>query len=112
VVSEITITITADEDDLREVVGYTVFPGTPATRVAAAIAAALPKPRIHPQPGDLLRVPLGQAFPADGLLVQGHTQADEALLTGESAAVPKPEGAAVVAGAPSMVRPALGLQDE
>jgi Cu2+-exporting ATPase len=59
------------------------------------------------QPGDLLRVPLGQSFPADGVLVQGHTQADEALLTGESAPVPKPEGAAVVAGSTNLGAPVL-----
>ncbi len=48
--------------------------------------------------GDLVRVPLGQAFAADGVLVEGETEADEALLTGESRPVPKPCGAAVVAG--------------
>ncbi|MBI5257075.1 MAG: cadmium-translocating P-type ATPase [Burkholderiales bacterium] len=50
------------------------------------------------QPGDLVQVPLGQAFPADGRLTQGRTEADESLLTGESRPVPKPPGAAVVAG--------------
>ncbi|RVU45565.1 heavy metal translocating P-type ATPase [Rubrivivax rivuli] len=59
------------------------------------------------RPGDLLRVPLGQAFPADGVLAQGHTQADEALLTGESAPVPKPEGAPVVAGSTNLGAPVL-----
>jgi Cu2+-exporting ATPase len=49
-------------------------------------------------PGDRVRVVSGQAFPADGVLVQGHTVADEALLSGESALVPKPGGAAVIAG--------------
>ncbi len=59
------------------------------------------------RPGDVLRVPLGLAFPADGVLVQGHTQADEALLTGESAPVVKPEGAAVVAGSTNLGAPVL-----
>ncbi len=49
-------------------------------------------------PGDRVRVVSGQAFPADGVLVEGHTVADEALLSGESALVPKPGGAAVIAG--------------
>ncbi len=49
-------------------------------------------------PGDRARVVSGQAFPADGVLVQGQTVADEALLSGESTLVPKPCGAAVVAG--------------
>ena len=59
------------------------------------------------RPGDLLRVPLGQAFPADGLVEEGHTQADEALLTGESLPVDKPLGAAVVAGSTNLGAPVL-----
>ncbi len=58
-------------------------------------------------PGDLLRVPLGQAFPADGITEQGHTRADEALLTGESAPVDKPPGAGVVAGSTNLGAPVL-----
>ncbi len=58
-------------------------------------------------PGDRLRVPVGQAFPADGVIEQGHTRADEALLSGESAAVPKPQGAAVVAGSINLGAPVL-----
>jgi len=57
--------------------------------------------------GDLVRVPLGQAFPADGVLEEGHTRADEALLTGESAPVDKPVGAAVVAGSTNLGAPVL-----
>jgi Cu2+-exporting ATPase len=49
-------------------------------------------------PGDRVRVVSGQAFPADGVLLQGQTVADEALLSGESALVPKPAGAGVIAG--------------
>jgi Cu2+-exporting ATPase len=48
--------------------------------------------------GDLVQVPLGQAFPADGSVEQGQTQADEALLSGESTPVAKAEGEGVVAG--------------
>ena len=59
------------------------------------------------RPGDLLRVPVGQAFPADGVIEQGHTRADEALLSGESAPVDKPEGAAVVAGSTNLGSPVL-----
>ena len=59
------------------------------------------------RPGDLLRVPLGQAFPADGVLEEGHTSADEALLTGESAPVNKAPGAAVVAGSTNLGAPVL-----
>jgi len=48
--------------------------------------------------GDRLRVPLGEAFPADGRLVHGATASDESLLTGESQPVAKAAGDLVVAG--------------
>jgi len=50
------------------------------------------------QVGDVVRVLPGEAFPADGCIVAGSTQADEALLTGESTPVPKGAGAVVTAG--------------
>ena len=48
--------------------------------------------------GDVVRVLPGEAFPADGHILSGQTQADEALLTGESRPVDKPQGASVSAG--------------
>jgi Cu2+-exporting ATPase len=57
--------------------------------------------------GDRVRVPVGQAFPADGGLLEGATQADEALLTGESRPVPKPCGATVIAGSLNLQSPVL-----
>jgi Cu2+-exporting ATPase len=59
------------------------------------------------QPGDRVRVPLGQAFPADGVLIDGATQADEALLTGEARPCPKRPGDAVVAGSINLGAPAV-----
>ncbi len=56
-------------------------------------------------PGDRVRVPVGQAFPADGAVIEGDTRADESLLTGESVAVAKPCGAAVVAGSLNLGAP-------
>jgi Cu2+-exporting ATPase len=56
--------------------------------------------------GDRVRVPVGEAFPADGTLIEGHTQADEALLTGESTPVPKQAGSAIVAGSINVGAPA------
>jgi Cu2+-exporting ATPase len=48
--------------------------------------------------GDVIRVLPGEAFPADGVVLQGSTHVDEALLTGESRPLPRGEGEAVIAG--------------
>ncbi len=48
--------------------------------------------------GDVVRVLPGEAFPADGRILKGRTQADEALLTGESRPVSHGEGDRVIAG--------------
>ncbi|MEW6776622.1 MAG: heavy metal translocating P-type ATPase metal-binding domain-containing protein [Bdellovibrionota bacterium] len=48
--------------------------------------------------GDLLFVPTGDPIPVDGVVVEGHSHVSEALLTGESAPVPRGLGEAVFAG--------------
>ena len=48
--------------------------------------------------GDVVQVRPGEAFPADGVVIDGDTSADEALLTGESRPVPRPCGDRVLAG--------------
>ena len=48
--------------------------------------------------GDRVRILPGEMFPADGLVLQGQTTADEALLTGESRAVARSVGDEVIAG--------------
>jgi P-type Cu2+ transporter len=55
--------------------------------------------------GDIVRVALGHAFPADGVLVEGTTAADESLLTGESRPVAKALRAAVVGGSVNVGAP-------
>ncbi len=55
--------------------------------------------------GDHVRVAVGQAFPADGLLVRGDTELDESLLTGESRAVPRRAGQTIVAGSLNLGAP-------
>lgn len=50
------------------------------------------------QPGDVVRVLPGEAFPADGTVLEGDSRVDEALLTGESEALPRCAGDAVIAG--------------
>jgi P-type Cu2+ transporter len=55
------------------------------------------------QVGDLIRVQPGEAFAADGVLEQGTTLVDEALLTGESRPLPRAVGAHVVAGSHNLL---------
>ena len=55
--------------------------------------------------GDLIRVLPGEAFPVDGTIVAGNTFADEALMTGESHPIPRPEGSAVLAGSYNLSAP-------
>lgn len=53
--------------------------------------------------GDVIRVQPGEAFAADGVLEQGSTLVDEALLTGESRPLPRATGARVVAGSHNLL---------
>jgi Cu2+-exporting ATPase len=48
--------------------------------------------------GDVLKILPGEAMAADGTVLQGLSQVDEALLTGESRPVPRGLGDAVIAG--------------
>ncbi len=48
--------------------------------------------------GDVIRVLPGEAFPADGLVLRGHSSVDEALLTGESTPLARGAGERVIAG--------------
>lgn len=57
--------------------------------------------------GDHVRVLAGQAFPADGVLLEGRTAADEALLTGESEPVAKRAGDGLVAGSLNLSAPVV-----
>jgi Cu2+-exporting ATPase len=57
------------------------------------------------RPGERVRVPVGEAFPADGRIEDGATTADESLLTGESRPVDKAPGAHVVAGSLNLAAP-------
>jgi Cu2+-exporting ATPase len=59
------------------------------------------------RPGDRVRVPLGEAFPADGPLLGGSTAADESLLSGESHAQPKAVGDELVAGSINVGAPVV-----
>ena len=55
-------------------------------------------------PGDVIRLLPGETFPADGVVIEGSTTVDEALLTGESHPVTRAEGGAVIAGSHNLSR--------
>ena len=58
-------------------------------------------------PGDVIRLLPGETFPADGVVIEGSTTVDEALLTGESHPVTRVEGGAVIAGSHNLSRVVL-----
>jgi len=49
--------------------------------------------------GDLVKVLPGEKIPADGQVVSGQSEADEAILTGESKPILKTPGKEVIGGA-------------
>lgn len=72
-----------------------------AERIAAdGTSERVPVRRL--QPGDRVRVLAGEVFPADARVLEGRTQADEALLTGESTPLARGPGDAVVAGSANL----------
>ena len=56
-------------------------------------------------PGDRVAVAPGERVPADGVVEEGISSADESLLTGESRPVPKRPGDALVAGSVNLEQP-------
>jgi Cu2+-exporting ATPase len=73
--------------------------GYPAQRALTLVAAA------QLREGDMILVRPGEAIAADALIVEGDTEVDLALLTGESAAQPKGPGAEVPGGAVNAGQP-------
>ena len=57
--------------------------------------------------GDRVRVAVGQAVPADGIVEDGNSHADESLLTGESTPISKGPGDALAAGSLNLSGPLL-----
>lgn len=51
------------------------------------------------QLGDLVVVRPGERFPVDGIVIEGQSQADEALISGESLPVAKQPGSSITGGA-------------
>jgi Cu2+-exporting ATPase len=56
-------------------------------------------------PGDRLQVALGEAFAADGVVLEGHTSVDESLLNGEARPIPRGVGDEVAAGSINLGAP-------
>ncbi|WP_438821786.1 copper-translocating P-type ATPase [Leuconostoc holzapfelii] len=50
------------------------------------------------EPGMVVQVLAGEAFPADGIILTGESQVDESLMTGESRLIDKTPGRTVVGG--------------
>lgn len=79
----------------------TRLPGYPASRDAMQVVAA------DLRPGDVVLVKPGESIPADGVVLEGASSADEALLTGESLPVPKRPGDRLTGGAVNSESPLL-----
>lgn len=58
------------------------------------------------QVGDMVLVPAGETFPADGTLIAGATTVNEAMLTGEARALQRGVGDAVLGGSVNLAQPA------
>lgn len=64
-------------------------------------------PVVCSEVGDVLRIPPGEVIPTDGIVIDGESSVDEALLSGESRALAKQLNSTVYAGSHNMVSPLL-----
>ena len=75
--------------------------GYPASRADELVPVSMLKP------GDVAMVLPGASIPADGVVLEGNSAADEALLTGESRPVSKAPGNQLTGGAINIVSPLI-----
>ncbi len=64
-------------------------------------------PAVTLKVGEVVLVKAGETVPADGIVLQGETEVDESLLTGESRPVYRKQDMSVVAGAVNRLSPIL-----
>ncbi|MFN3593624.1 MAG: heavy metal translocating P-type ATPase [Thiobacillaceae bacterium] len=75
------------------------LPGYPSDRSEETVGA------VKLTPGDYVLVGPGESFPADGRVVEGASNVDESLLTGESRPVDKQVGSPVIGGTLNLASP-------
>ena len=75
------------------------LPTFPARRDEETVAA------VKLAPGDYVLIAPGESFPADGAVVEGHSNVDESLLTGESHPVHKQVASPVIGGTLNLESP-------
>lgn len=78
------------------------YPGSATERVAVSVLAV----------DDHVRVKPGEVFPADGIVIEGASQADESLLTGESRPIGKDLGATIIGGSINVGSPLVVKLDK
>lgn len=69
-----------------------------ARRLAGAAESLIPLHAVELTRGAIVDVAAGEAIPADGIVIHGHSEVSEAALTGEEAPETKQTGAQVYAG--------------
>lgn len=77
------------------------MPGFPDSRETEQVAVA------RLEPGDHVLVKPGAPIPADGVLIEGESRIDEALLTGESSPIARRAGDPLIGGAVNVASPLI-----